>query len=185
MTLRYPPGSIGFCHGQGFLSRVIRFGERIRFRDGSIWNHVFIITDQVNATGEQLVIQAEGRGVTADKPLSSVASNGDYEVLDMSDSVVDVDVLCFAEGQVGERYGWLSIVSCAMRIILPRWLPMPRIRSKSTWICSALGAESLRCGGWIHMWDDIYTVVPAELYAAMKGLTLKDLPYRDFARTDS
>ena len=168
----YEPGSIGFCHGTGFLSRVIRLGERMRFRTGSFWNHVFIVSDEINVNGEQLVIQALGSGVDGSKPLTSVASGGRYEIVVLPEHVETDDVVAFAKAQIGDSYGWLSIFGTALRIIMPRWFPLPYLRTGSTWYCSALGAESARAGGWIHKWPDIYNVVPSELYAALKGMSM-------------
>ena len=171
----YEPGSIGFSHSKGLIGWAIRFGEYLRFRKGNFWNHAFIVSDRVDENGKQLIIQALGGGVNGSKPLSQVAPGGRYEIVPLPEGVAPEDVLNFAEAQIGSAYGWLSIASTAIRIILPRWLPLPSIRSNSTWYCSALAAESLRCGGWIYNWPDIYNVVPSSLYAALSGLTPKEL----------
>jgi len=181
--MHYEPGAIGFSHSKGIIGWAIRLGEFLRFRDGQFWNHAFIVSDQVDANGEQLVIQALGSGVNAKKRLSEIAPGGRFEILPLPEDVLADDVLTFAEAQVGDKYGWLSIASVSLQILLPKWIPLPRIRTGSSWICSALASESLRCGGWVHKWDDIYSVVPSELYAAMTGIPVKDLPYRDFAKT--
>jgi hypothetical protein len=182
MMERYEPGSIGFCHSKGIISWAIRLGERLRFRHGGFWNHVFIVSDKTNEQGDQLVIQALGNGVDGTKSISTIAPGGSYKIVPPPVDVLGSDVLLFAESQIGYPYGYLSIVSIALQIILPKWLPLPRVRTNSSWICSALGAESLRCGGWVHDWPDIYSVVPSELYAALAGLKLRDLPYRDFSK---
>lgn len=169
------PGDIGFCHSTGIIGRVIRFGERLRFRNGSFWNHAFIVSDEVDASGEPLIIQAIAKGVDGSKPLSTVAPNGKYEVVALPAHVNADDVVAFAKQEIGTKYGYLSIVSTALRILLPKWFPMLTLRSGSSWYCSALAGESLRAGGWIHKWPDVYSVVPSELYAALSGMTMAQL----------
>ena len=165
------PGDLVFCHSTGIVGRAIRLGERLRFRSGDFWNHVAIVA----TTGpDPLVIQAESRGVTSTAPLSTVAPGGSYEVVELPESCEAVSVLAFADAQVGQEYGFLSIAGLAVRILTPQWLPIPTVRMARTWICSALGAESARAGGWVNNWGDVYTVVPSELYAAIKGIDVRD-----------
>ena len=153
------PGDIAFAHSNGVMGRVIRFGEFLRWKRGSHWNHVAVVDRIVD--GVAYVIQAEAHGVTCDKPLSSV---GDYELMRLD---IDVDkALEFARAQVGSRYGWLSIVSIAFDIITPDWAPA--VRRRNTWVCSALVGETLRVGGWLTNWGDIYIVTPAQLWYKLK-----------------
>lgn len=149
----------------------------MRFRRGSFWNHVFIVSDEVDETGEPLIIQAISHGVDGSRPLSQVAPGGKYEVVALPSDVDAEKVLAFAKSQIGSSYGYVSIASIVLQILLPRWFPMLTVRSRSSWICSALGAESARAGGWVHSWPDVYSVVPSELYAALRGLTLAQLKY--------
>lgn len=169
------PGDIGFCHSTGVIGRAIRLGERLRFRNGDFWNHVFIVSDEVDANGEPLIIQAIAKGVDGSRPLATVAPGGKYEVIPLPTSVHAESVVAFAKSQIGQSYGYLSIVSTALRILTPRWLPLPYLRTASSWYCSALGAESARAGGWLHTWPDVYNVVPSEFYAALTGLTLTEV----------
>lgn len=169
------PGDIGFCHSTGIIGRVIRFGERLRFRHGAFWNHAFIVSDEVDAHGEPLVIQAIGKGVDGSKTLSTVAPGGRYEIVALPDGVDRAKVVAFAKQEIGSKYGYVSIVGTALRILLPRWLPLPYVRTGATWYCSALAAESARAGGWLRRWADVYNVVPAELYAALKGVSVRSL----------
>lgn len=160
-------GSLVFCHSSGIIGKAIRLGEELRFRSGDFYNHVGII--DLDGT----VIQAEAHGVTAGAPLESIAPGGSYEIIKIPD-VNPIQVVEFARGEVGTEYGYLSIVSTGMKIIAPRSLPLPDIRTESSWICSALAAESIRVGGWYHRWPDIYQVVPSELYAAIKGVDVRN-----------
>jgi hypothetical protein len=168
-------GDIGFCHSNGIIGRVIRLGERMRFRKGSFWNHAFIISDHVDDHGDPYIIQAIGKGVDGSKTLSTVAPGGRYEILPLPHGVDAERVVAFAKQEIGSKYGYVSIVGTALRILLPRWLPLPYVRTGSSWYCSALAAESARAGGWLHRWADVYNVVPAELYAALLGVSVKSL----------
>lgn len=160
-------GSLVFCHSAGIIGRVIRLGERLRFRSGDFYNHVAIIDN------DGTVIQAEAHGVTSGASLTSIAPGGSYEVVKVPNADA-ASIVAFARSQVSKKYGYLSIVSLAIRILTPQWLPLPSIRSDRTWICSALGGECSRFGGWLHDWPDIYSVVPSELYAAIKGIGVRD-----------
>lgn len=168
------PGTLVFVHSHGLAGKAIRLGEWLRFRDGRFWNHVAIVSDQTCPCSSPRVIQAEGHGVTDTACLSTIAPGGQYEEVIVPDAW-DEDILAFAKTQVGKKYGWLSIVSIAVQIILPRWLTLPSLRSESTWICSALAGESARVGGWLHDWPDIYRVVPSELYAAIHDISVRDV----------
>ena len=161
------PGSLVFCHSTGIIGHAIRLGERLRFRSGDFFNHVAIIDT------DGTIIQAEAHGVTAGASLESIAPGGSYEVVKVPDAIA-ANIITFARSQVGKKYGYLSIVGLAIRILTPKWLPLPSIRANRTWICSALGGESTRFGGWFYDWDDIYSVVPSELYAAIKGIGVRD-----------
>jgi hypothetical protein len=79
---------------------------------------------------------------------------------------VDIStLLAFAYAQVGDDYSFMSIGSAIFDIASPNWFPS--LRMPNTWICSALVAEALRSGGWLHEWGDIYCVTPAQLYQAL------------------
>ena len=164
------PGDIGFAHSDGIFGKLIRFGERIRWGENpSHWNHAFIV-DRVVMEGTiengdvkfiTYIIQAEPSGVTNDKRIESV---GAYTLIEPFPSQSRSQILEFARAQVGSKYGWATIISVAIDIITPNWFPS--FRRAGTFICSALVAESLRFGGWLHSWKDIYTVTPAQLFEA-------------------
>jgi hypothetical protein len=177
MTTTPPePGTLVFCHGAGIISKAIRLGEWLRYRDGHFWNHVAILDDEECPVHHcPYVIQAVGAGVTDDGCLDTIAPGGSYELVAPPQGVSADDVLTFAQDQVGQEYGWISIVSIIFRILLPKWVPLPTIRSRSTWICSALAGEALRFAGWYEDWTSIYTVVPSELYAAIHDVDVLDL----------
>lgn len=151
------PGDILFCHTKGVMGRAIRLGERLRFKRGSYWNHVCFV-DRVE-DDVVYVLQAERNGVTNDKPLNPAWT---YQVVSLPDGADRERVLEFARGQLGSRYGWYSIFSILFDTVTPNWFPA--FRTAGTWICSALTAESLRFGGWLHEWGDVYIVKPSDLW---------------------
>ncbi len=155
------PGDLVFCHSTGIISRAIRLAERLRWRGGAAYNHVAVL-DEKRLDG-WTVIQAEARGVTRGAKLASVAPGGSYVVLAAPAGTDRTAVLAFARAQVGRRYGFLTIASALVTILLPSFLD---VMLPDTWICSALTAESWRCGGWVHNWPDLYQVSPAELLLA-------------------
>ena len=150
-------GDIVFARSNGIMGRIIRLGERLRWRRGSMWNHVAIISHVKD--GVAYVTQAEPRGVTNDKRLETV---GEYLLITPPAHISTKAMLKFASEQVGKPYSFLSIVSIALDILSPNWFPA--FRRHSTWVCSSLVGESLRFGGFLHDWDDIYTVTPSQLY---------------------
>jgi hypothetical protein len=162
MSSEIAVGDIVFAHSNGIMGRAIRFGERLRWREkASYWNHAAIVS-RINADGTVYVIQAEPRGITDDKPLSSL---GEVTLMKLPSDTDVNKVMAFAHEQVGSHYSFLSIASCLFDIASPNWFPS--VRRPHSWICSALVAESLRSGGWINNWGDIYTVTPAQLWRAL------------------
>lgn len=154
------PGDIGFAHNKGAMAKLIRVGEWLKFRKGSGWNHMFVVAEDGN------IIQATLKGVII-SPLVTVAPGGHYFTMPPPVGVRREDVLAFAKAQVGLRYGVLTIFAIATDILTWQWVPALRGARKSSWICSGLGCEALRYGGWLHDWIDIYTVTPAQAYLAL------------------
>jgi hypothetical protein len=155
-------GDLVFCHGSGIVSAGIRFAERVHGHAGAQWNHVAIL-DQPLEHHDWTVIQAEAHGVTRDKRLHHIAPGGVYEVVPSPAPHPETSV-AFAKSHVGDGYGFVTIASILATLLTPRFF---NVMLPGTWICSALAAESLRAGGWLRSWPDIYTVTPAELYDAL------------------
>ena len=149
-------GDLAFFDSPGAISRAIRIAEWFRWRKGDHWNHVAILDEDSDGW---TIIEAEGRGVTRGNKLA-----GNYEIVPLPEGVDPQKVLEFARAQVGRQYGFLTIASIVLTIISPKFI---NVMLPDTWICSALAAESLRCGGWIHNFGDIYQVSPAELWDAL------------------
>lgn len=177
------PGDLVFAHGKGVISRAIRIAEWLQWlrhavvvllhtgnwspRDhGHDFNHVAVV-DEVD--GDIVyVIQAEAHGVTGKgfhrRTLDEVSPGGTYEIVKPPSGTSRAHILAFARAEVGSAYGFFSIASEVCNTVTPQWLTF---RWTNSWICSALAAESLRFGGWLHNWPDIYQVTPAELYRAL------------------
>ena len=157
------PGDIVFAHSNGLMGRAIRFGEMLRWRKGSHWNHACVVS-RVEQDGTAYVIQADIRGVNEAR-LDSV---GQYVIIELPARVNRNKVLAFTKAQVGSKYGILSILSIVFDILSPNWFPS--VRMPRTWICSAVTGEALRYGGWLQNWDDLYCVTPAQLFDALADI---------------
>ena len=155
------PGDLIFAHTNDIVGKGIRWAERIRFRGGAAFNHV--ATVYAFDDGEWNVIQAQARGITV-CPLSSVAPNGTYTIIQPPTSVDTAKQINFLEKQVGDPYGFLTIASILVNMFLPKFID---VELPGTWICSAVAAEALRFGGWYHSWPDIYETSPAQLWEAL------------------
>jgi len=159
-------GDLVFAHSKGIIAKAIRFGEWLRGgerRKGSTWNHVAVLSHQVD--GIWYVIQAEAKGVSNDKCLSSVAPGGHYEVVPLPAGADRGLFNEFVKSQVGSKYGYVSIASCVVDILLPDSICL---RRSKTWICSGLAAAGLMYAGWegAQEWAkaDIYTTMPSEVH---------------------
>jgi hypothetical protein len=120
------------------------------------------------------LVQARGQGVTKDGTLADIETGGWVVLIRPPASVEPSRTLAFARSQVGDRYGFWTIASIIIDILTPKWFHTP-FRRPGTWICSALGAEALRFGGWLHQWPDIYQVDPADAMQALLGSGGKEI----------
>jgi hypothetical protein len=158
-------GDLVFCHSKGIIGASIRWAQK-RFEKThfSQWNHVAVLHKQVG--DDWTIIQAEAKGVTSDKMLSSVAPGGTYEVVLFPADLDRVRFMNFLLTQVGSKYGFLSIFSCALDMALPDAVCL---RKDNTWICSGLVAGALWFCGFAKAcdWGDLYTTTPAEVAAAI------------------
>jgi hypothetical protein len=150
-------GDLVFFDSPGKVAWALKMAQKIRWK-GS-FNHVAWLDRQEN--GQWYIGQAEGSGVTIDKKLN----------LGIWDRIVPLPNVCdrqktwqFLRGQVGRKYGFLTIVSILFTLLSPRFV---NVMAPNTWICSAVVAEGLRFGGWYHPWPDIYQVAPDELWTAL------------------
>ena len=158
-------GDLVFCHSKGIIGASIRWAQKRLDRSHYYkWNHVAVLHEQVG--DDWTIIQAEAKGVTNDKMLSSVAPGGSYEVVPFPEHLDQVRFMNFLLTQVGSKYGFLTIFSCALDMALPDAVCL---RKDNTWICSGLVAGALWFCGFAKAcdWGDLYTTTPAEVAAAI------------------
>jgi Permuted papain-like amidase enzyme, YaeF/YiiX, C92 family len=162
MKTDYQPGDIVFMRTAGLMGRAIRFAQR-NLQDAlskySHWNHVGILHEKVG--NDWTVIQAQPKGITAHGLLSEMAG-ADYEVIALPAYINPLDVLAFAQAQVGKEYGFASAASAFLDMVLPRQVCL---RKADTWICSGLVLASLWYAGFhpAVTVDDLYSITPAEV----------------------
>ncbi len=109
----------------------------------SRWNHVALSIGTDTATGEPLMVEATARGVA----VNTVSSRHDevrairleYQHNDRE------EVLAFATGRVGWRYGFFNAFICGLRHVFPGFV---QIKIGNQVICSELVAEALERAGF-------------------------------------
>lgn len=135
-----------------------------------------MVTSDLDLADHWQVIEAVSRGVCRSR-LSDVAPDGWYKILRPPAGVEPMRTVAFARGELGDRYGFLTIASIAVNLLPPRWLRWPiRFRTTHTWICSALGMEAVGRGGWFHSWPTIYGVYPSEGMHALLASGATEVP---------
>lgn len=149
------PGYVGYVRSNGLMGRLIRFGEAISSGRGEV-NHMVIFGDHGK------VIQAEMKGVTYDATYEEVLSHDICFVVRPPEYVDLRKVVDFGEFYVGTSYGLGTDIGIGVDMVTWQWVPAVRGVRKDSIICSALGSEALRYGGWLHHWPDIYTVTPQQ-----------------------
>lgn len=164
-TSGYHSGDLVFCHSNGMISRLIQFGQRIRWKKNYQYNHTAILDTWDDARGEWTVIQAEGKGVTRGRRLSQIAPGGKLVIVPLPDGANRSDFLFFLRSQVGQKYGFITDICIGFNILSPRVIRID-FRQNGTWICSAVIAAGLWFSGWEPSANipDVYQVTPAELY---------------------
>jgi len=153
------PGDRVYLHSTHFLSRLIQGAQWLRWRAASRWNHMFILVAPAPG-GDWKIVQASRRGVVY-AFFNDEVKGGDYAIVSgTADGFNGANVVDFAEGEVGEDYGVLVLLSVVFNLYTPSFIHID-FRKSGTWICSALAMESSRFGGVWRQWKDIYSVTPA------------------------
>lgn len=152
------PGDFILTHGNSWTSRMIRFGEAIRYRGTdkpfARWNHAAIF---INPQGD--IIEALGGGVQQRN--ISVYKDTEYHVVHL-ENVIDVNrthEVEFAQACLNDHYGWLTIVSIALSLLTGSKLGFGVDGQE---ICSALVARCLERTGEIFPTDP-WHIMPADL----------------------
>ena len=157
------PGDFIRTHGKSWTSRMIRFGQTLRYwgqdKIFTHWNHAAIF---INAEGD--IIEALGGGVQ--KRNISVYRGTEYHVVHL-ENVVDVNrahEVEFAQACLNDHYGWLAIVSIALCLLTGSKLGFGVDGQE---ICSALVARCLERTGEIFPTDP-WHIMPADLASYFK-----------------
>jgi len=152
------PGDFILTHGKSWTSRLIRFGEGLRYagaeRKFARWNHAAIFVD-----AEGNIVEALGAGVQ--KRNISVYKDTEYHLVRL-ENVSDDDRRqeCeFALHCLRDRYGYLTIVSIGLSLLTGSKLGFGVDGQE---ICSALLARALERTGEIFPRDP-WHMMPADL----------------------
>lgn len=163
------PGDLLLVRTNHFVSKLIRFGQRGYGKDAAQWNHVAIYI----GNGEIVEALTSGivRGYASKYPSSDVralvskAKVADAKVVLLGDNTWEIlenamraNAAAFAISCVGEKYGFLTIVAVAFKVLTKGKIDF---NIQGTNICSGLAARSLeRLGFNFNPYD------PAELTPA-------------------
>jgi hypothetical protein len=150
------PGDAILTHSRGLYAHLIRFGQRLRWKN-TRYNHAALI--EKIEDGQIWCIQMARRGQSV--RIQDVAPGGDLLAIKAPEGVDRAKAVAYAQRQVGLKYGVLTIFSIAFNILTPRWLRVD-VRRNNTLICSALVARSWEHGGW-DCPTDPFQITPAEL----------------------
>ncbi len=150
------PGDFLLTHAYAWTSRLIRFGESLRYRGSNrtfaYWSHAVAV---VSADGE--IVEALGSGVTGGN--ISKYTGTDYVYVRIQGSDPDrAEMAAFAREQIGWQYGFLTIASIVLSLLTTGRL---RFGLSGTEICSGLVARMLERGTYI--WVDPSSIMPADL----------------------
>lgn len=163
----YNPGDFILTKGDFFYSKVIRFGQKLHYHEPfeAQWNHAATI------------VEADGTLVEAIN--GSVRYGNINEYLNSGQEIMLVSPklqkfqrnleVGFVEDVVGDKYGWLTIVSISFQLLFHSPLGFSL---KGTEICSALVAKGLEHAG-VFFGKDVSTtyMMPAGLckFVLQKG----------------
>lgn len=117
-SAQYAPGDFILTHNNGFLARLIRFGQSLRFwgkdRKYIRWNHAAMIV-----TGDGAIIEALGKGVVMNRLEKYTPT--EYQLVSI-DTIVAApadrsQVVAFARWALNEPYGFVTIISIALSLL--------------------------------------------------------------------
>jgi uncharacterized protein YycO len=158
------PGDFILTHGNAWTSRLIRFGQGLRFRGDdrkyTYWNHTAIfVDDQAN------IVEALGAGVRPAVHISKYKQI-EYWVVRLRALTEDRQQSAqFALRCVGQPYGFVTIVSIALSLLTGTKFSFGFAGQK---ICSGLVARALERTG-VFFEPEPSHIMPAEL-AKMYGV---------------
>jgi len=157
-------GYTGYAKTTGQVGRLIRIGERIKLHH-STYNHVFTVIGTGDTYEDIIVVQATPvHGIIVSKLTEISQAAMIIDLLPPPRGCSGEKVAEFANNQVGDPYDILTIACIALDVLTPEWFVA--FRRPGSWICSALGGEALRFGGFYLDLGDIYTITPQQLFDA-------------------
>lgn len=150
-------GDLILTHGRAWTSRLIRFGQGLRFRGAdrpfAHWNHTAILVDE-----GRTIVEALGAGVT-ERPLSAYRPT-EYHLVRLIASDQDREqAAAFARWALGQRYGFATIASITFGLLTGASFTFG---FQGQHICSGLVARALERTGAIFDRSPSH-VMPADL----------------------
>ncbi len=179
-ALDVAPGDIILTHSTFWAGRIIRFGQRLRWRGArkwaAHWNHCALVVEGDSITdrrsypngGEMYVlrpawiVEALGNGV--ERTCLNKYDDTEYAVVHMEVDAYPLDteqVLEFAHSVLSKRthYGYWELLSLAGTLLTPKFL---NFSTPGTMICSGFVAQALTRAGIIWAVDPTYAM-PADI----------------------
>ena len=151
------PGDFILTHGDEWTSKLIRFGQSLRYRGASAkytyWNHTALVVDRTGT-----IVEALGTGV-AKRSIHDYDPT-QYTVVRIDASDEDrLEAATFATSSIGSEYGWLTIVSLGLSLLTGGKFAFA---FDGQLICSGLVARALERTTAIFKHDPA-RIMPAEL----------------------
>lgn len=151
------PGSVLLFHRSSSLYQLrddfmgTLFTALIHLCTHSRWNHAAL------AISRDEYVEATAQGVKISR-IGSTTDEVRVVPIVYSDDDDRDEVLAWATGRVGVRYGYLNAFFCGLRTVFPGL----QVKQGDTIICSELVAEALERGGW-DFGKDSALVSPGDL----------------------
>lgn len=162
MVEEFVPGDFILTHRHRPFAALITFAQRRRFRGSDArfahWSHAAVI---VGADGS--LVEAEALGVTRSS-ISKYREN-EYFVVQLGiefSPECRAAAVAYAEGQVGQAFGFLDMIGASLHLVLG-W-PLRWVRRNHE-ICSSLVVKALQKGDKLCEFDPALTL-PADLAKA-------------------
>lgn len=154
------PGDFFLVHGDNFYSKLIEFGQAIRFRGNdkhfTYWTHAGLFLTELGD-----IIEAEGMGVME----NHINYYKDYKYVVVHINASDSDreeMIQFAKSCVGDQYGWGTIASIGISLLTGLKFSFGFDGQE---ICSGLVCRALERTSFIPKTDASHTT-PADLAKA-------------------
>ncbi|HKV87046.1 MAG TPA: hypothetical protein VJT78_03525 [Candidatus Dormibacteraeota bacterium] len=155
----FTPGDFVLAHRHHVIARLISLAQKRRFHGRDVvfahWSHAAVV---VAPNGD--LVEAESMGVVR-SPISKYHES-EYHLIRLGPDFIEAGrsrTVAYAEGQVGQGFGYLAIVG-AMLYLLFGW--HLRLVRRNHEICSGLVVRALQAGGQLRELDPVLTL-PADL----------------------